>query len=70
MKYLRTFEKDKYEFKIGEYVIWPPFKYRRVKVVGISECCLIIEDEYGYRGEFLKKDFIPETDYYAQKYNL
>jgi len=68
MKYLKTYE-DKYQFKIGEYV-WSTAFNKMYKVVDITDRTLWIEDDNGYRAEFLKKDFIPEIDYNMSKYNL
>lgn len=82
MKYIKTLEgfseklnaevlKNKKRFKIGEYAIMIPFNNKRVKILEVTDNSTIwIEDEDGHQAEFLIKDFIPEVEYNANKYNV
>ena len=80
MKYISTFEtriwnevllKNKERFKVGEYAIMVPFNNQRVKILEVTDTGTIwIEDEDGHQAEFLIKDFIPEIEYLAKKYNI
>ena len=80
MKYIKSFEirawnevllKNKERFKVGEYAIMIPFNNQRVKIIEVTDTGTIwIEDEDAHRAEFLIKDFIPEIEYLAKKYNI
>ncbi len=60
---------NKERFKVGEYAIMIPFNNKKVKIIGVTDHTLWIEDN-GYEAEFLIKDFIPEIEYNVKKYNL
>ena len=65
------FENNKERFKVGEYAIIVPFNNQRVKIIKVTDNATIwIEDDDGNQAEFLIKDFIPEIEYNAKKYNL
>lgn len=68
MKYLKTYESI-YNFKVGDRV-WSTAFEKFYTINSITDCCLVIEDEDGNLGEFLKKGFIPEIEYNLNKYNL
>jgi len=61
---------NKERFKVGEYAICIPFK-KLYKIIEVTDNNTIwIEDEDGHQAEFLIKDFVPEIEYDANKYNL
>ena len=62
---------NKKRFKVGEYAIWRPFNNERVKIVEVTDHDTIwIENEDGNQAEFFRKDFVPEVEFNAKKYNL
>lgn len=73
MKHLRTYENitNKEKFKVGEYAICIPFNIR-VKILEVTDQDTIwIENEDGHVAEFLiNKDFVPELEFNANKYNI
>ena len=68
MKYIRKFE-AKFDFEVGEKTWSTAFKHF-FKVISFTDRYIRIEDEDGNQGDFLIKDFIPETEYYKDKYEL
>ena len=64
----KIFESN-YNYKIGERV-WSTAFEKFYKVIDFSDRYIRIEGEYGNQGDFLIKDFIPEIEYNANKYNI
>ena len=85
MKYLKTFEHSYFNndrFKVGDYIIIinPYGSYLKDDNFNLGDKCkiisigpypyIIIENEKGIRDEYKYTRIVPETEYYANKYNL